>query len=302
MTHRMSLKCMHLQLALWASVALLARTAAHAQAHSPAPEPPDLRLVELSQDRLSDEEMKVASPCRRSRDVLKDRDTWKRLGWLAFCVQGARSRVLSEAWEKGLDEYGVNLEADAKSRKLSDTELWLRRLPGKYRIEGTYWATVWNSYANSPLGGTADCFGVGTGPGITCLISTDWKSPKETYKDPYVDTNLHDAMRKVVLLFGVDPGTQQIRVTLVDFRAVGMFGLLDEGTVMFTRRPNFDYLSLDSALVTYTWGPAIVTTRQDGDLEMKIMAGAINTTTLVPMPGTYLFNMQLHRELAVKER
>jgi hypothetical protein len=276
-------------LVLWTGIAMSARSVLYAQAHAPAPDPPDTSGMVLPQDRMTNEERDAANPCRRFRDLLKDRDTWRRLAWLAMCVQRVRSETVSRAWDRGLDEHGMKLEADALPRKIIEMEIWLRRLPGKYRIEGRYW----NSGGSSPLHGTAECFGVGSGPGASCVIATEWKAPKETYKDPYLDENLHDAMRGLVFLFGADPGSQRIRGTLMDFRAIGMSGFVDEGTVMFEGRPNFENLNPGSSpLVTYSWPTSFVTTKPGGDLTMKLLVRAAPGVAR----GSILFDMQLHRE------
>lgn len=294
MIHWMLMKSVRVPGALLACVVLTTSGALHAQPRPEAPDPPDIRWLVLPEDRLSDEEMRGANPCRRNRELLKDRDAWQRMAWLSFCVQRVRSRTVTQAWEKGLDEYGVKLEADAPARKLAESEIWLRRLQGKYGVEGNYWTPA----GSSPVRGTADCFGVGSGPGVSCLISTEWKAPKEAFKDPYLDGALYQATRGVVLLFGIDPGTQRVRVTLMDFRAIGMSGLLDKDTVMFEGRPNFEnIMPFLNPLVVYTWTNSLVTTKPGGDLEMKFLVQGLNTSRPLVFPGPILFDLKLRRAM-----
>lgn len=249
----------------------------------------------LEQDRPGDEEMRGVNPCYRNRYM--ERLDWDREAWLAFCVQRTRSRFVSQAWKNGLDSSGEKLEADAPARKLDEMEHWLRRIPGKYRIEGKYW----NSGGSSPIGGTADCFAVGSGPGVSCLISTVWKAPKQAgdpdsgkMNDTALNQALYLAMRGVVLLFGTDPGASQVRVTLLDFRGVGMSGFLDDGVVMFDGRPGFEFPTLNPT-ITYTWHTSVVAAKPDGDMAMKFL---VRASDIFSTPEPILFDLQLHRESA----
>ncbi len=251
-------------------------------------------MLVLAQARPSDEEMRGATPCYRDRYM--ERLDWDRGAWLAFCVQRARSSFASQAWKKGLDTDGETLEADAPARKLAEMDIWLRRITGKYRIEGKYW----NSGGSSPVRGTADCFGIGSGPGVSCVISTEYKAPKEAavgggngpLKDPRLDQALYAAMRGLVLLFGIDPRASEIRATLVDFRATGTSGFLDEGVVMFQGRPNFEFPFMNPT-ITYTWATSFVAAKPDGDLAMKFL---VRASDIMTTPKPILFDLQLHRE------
>jgi hypothetical protein len=300
MTHTISMKSAHLLGVLLAYVSLATSDVLQAQPHPP-PEPPDTRWLVLPEDRLSDEELRGANPCRRVRmpEKLITTIEYQRLGWLPLCVQKTRSQAFSAAWEKGLDQHGVQLDAGAPARKIAEMQVWLRRLSGKYRNEGKYW----NSGGSSPIHGTADCFGIGSGAGVSCVISTKWKAPKESgdprtrrVKDWRLDEALYSAMRGLVLLFGVDPGASRVRVTLADFRGVGMSGFLDDGVVMFAGRPNIDNSIgnlVGNALVTYTWENSLVATKPGGDLDMKFLVRAVD---IVSTPHPILFDLHLHRE------
>lgn len=227
------------------------------------------------------------------RNRYMERVEWDRGAWLAFCVQQARSRIVSLAWMQGLDAHGETLEAGAPARKLAEMEIWLRRLTGKFRIEGKYW----NSGGSSSVSGTADCFGIGSGPGASCVISTEWEAPNESSRDPRLDMALHNAMRGLVLLFGIDPGGSQVRATLVDFRAIRTSGFLDDGVVMLGSNPKLENMFIGKSLVTYTWVSTLVATKPGGDLTMKFLVRAADFRTT---PYPILFDLQLHRELPVR--
>jgi hypothetical protein len=288
MMRRFSLDSRSVLHALLACAVLSTNGQATAQPHT-VPEP-DLRMIVRAEDQLDKEEQRGANPCFRNQFQMKDAEEYQRLAWLAFCVERPRARAVSQAWAKGLDAYGEKLPADARTRKLAEMELWLRNLTGKYRIEGRYG----NSGGTSPVRGTADCFGIGSGPGMACAISAEWSAPKEVIKDRRLDQVLYNAMRGLVLLFGIDPGASQVRVTLMDFRAIGMSGFLDEGTVMFGGRLNFENL-FATPLVTYTWQNAVVTTKPGGDLGMKFL---VRTADILSSSTAIMFVLQLRREPA----
>lgn len=293
MTCRMLLTSARVPGVLLAFVALTTSGMLQGQAHPPALEPPDIRWLVLPEDRLKDEEIRGADPCHRDRNM--ERLDWDREAWLAFCVQRARSSFVSQAWRRGLDTDGERLQPDAPTRKLAEMELWLRHLPGKYRIEGKYW----NSGGSNPVRGTADCFGIGSGPGVSCMISTQYEAPKEagnpdsgTIKDRRLDHALYNAMRGLVLLFGVDPGASLLRVTLVDFRAIATSGFLEGGVVMLEGRPDIERL-FGHHLVTYTWQTTFIATGPDGDLTAKFLVRAADSMST---PKPILFDLRLHRE------
>jgi hypothetical protein len=301
------LKAVYLLRVLLTWAALPVSSMVHAQAHPPAPDPPDLRWFVLPQDRFGAEELRGANPCRRIRmpDLVYTTNEYQRMVPLPLCVQRARSQAVSMAWTKGVDTRGEKLAPDAQARKLSEMQLWLRSLAGKYRIDGKYW----NRGGNSPIKGTADCFGIGSGPGVSCVISTQWTAPKESggcrggdgsrsggslcpIKDPRLDQALYVAMRGMVLLFGIDPGTSKVRVTLADFRAVGMSGFLDDGVVIFEGRSNFEHALLNPT-ITYTWATSLVATKPDGGVDMKFL---VRASDMFSTPHPFLFDLQLHRE------
>lgn len=262
----------------------------HAQAHSPMPEAPGVQYA--PQDWQVMKDMDGSNPCmRRDRFVIPASGV--NLKWgpaaLAICVGRLRSRVIAQAWATGFDEHGVQLSAAARAKKLAEMELWLRRLPGKFRIDGTYT----NSGGSSPASGTANCFGVGDGPGVSCVVAATWKAPKQSLgKNPGFDKALDSAFQPVVLLFGIDPDTLEIRVTLYDFRAVPLRGFLVNGAVILEDRSPPQRLLVAAQLfvgegissATYSWLGTRVAVTSGGGLDMKFLLGAAE------------LDLQLHRE------
>jgi hypothetical protein len=218
------------------------------------------------------------------------------------CPVSPRSRAIALAWESGLDEHGVPLDASARSRKLAESEIWLRRLAGTFRIEGTYT----NYGGASPVRGTAKCDGVGEGPGVSCVITATWKPAKESVKDPQFDKDLLEAMQALFLRFGMDPSTSQVRVTLMDFRAVKMRGVLIDDAVAFSGRSGSGGVG---AILRYTMASSVVAIEPGGDVAMRlrvqptstpyIVGGLRNSMGRIEPTLWHEFDLQLHREPTV---
>jgi hypothetical protein len=147
-----------------------------------------------------------------------DKRLWAAAAWRTICIEKLKSDAVALAWMQGQDEYGTQLGEGARARKLAEMEVWLRHLVGKFRIEGRRFRTP----GDVRVRGTADCFGIGDGPGVSCVISAKWKD--YGVASPF-------AVRPQVLLFGLDPGAMEIRVTHVDFVAIEMRGFLLDGVV-----------------------------------------------------------------------
>lgn len=156
-----------------------------------------------------------------------------------MCMESVRSDAVALAWSQGRDEHGRLLTTDVRASRLADMEGWLRRLVGKYRIEGHRW----NKGANSQVVGTADCFRIGSGPGVSCVISADWKKDRKNGKSENPGKAPIAAIRPQVLLFGLDPGAMEIRVTHVDAVAVELHGSLQDGAVILTETSPPEVLS-----------------------------------------------------------
>jgi hypothetical protein len=222
------LKVVRTLCALLACAALCTSSAAYTQ---PRPGLPDVNGGVA--DAAGSKEIPVSNPCPRwgtdapeddGQFVFDDRVAWMFAASIQMCMESVRSDSVALTWAQGLDEHGVPLDADARSSKLAEMEEWLRRLKGKFRIEGHRW----NKGASSQVLGTAECFGIGSGPGVSCVISADWKRGKNPAAVP--------AIRPQVLLFGLDPGAMEIRITHVDSVAVELRGILQDGAVILTEQ------------------------------------------------------------------
>jgi hypothetical protein len=252
---------------------------------------------EMYENRLSEEEQRGANPCPRP-DRGFDMHPRRRGARIAICIGRVKSRVATEAWARGLDEYGGLLQPDASARKQAEMELWLRRLVGKFRIEGEYAVRD----GSNPLRGTAECFAVGTGAGVSCAIDASWESPKERRKDKSLDQVLDAAAQKLVLHFGINPRDSRIRVTLLDYRAIRMEGFLVDDAVIFEVKssPEVTLRSMFAAisgvpgilpLVTYTWSNTRVAVKPGGDVDVQLLVQPVD---FVSSSGKE-FDMKLRR-------
>jgi hypothetical protein len=286
-------------------VALSTIDALYAQARARAPDRPDTAMDSGVQDARSFKEIPRAYPCPWSMEDHSPHKWWN-TAWNTICIERARSQAVALAWAHGLDERGMQLDAVAHARKLSEMEVWLRRLAGRFRIEGMRWNA---SGGRAQVRGTADCFGIGSGPEVTCLISAIWKSGKENAKD--LDQTSYFAVRPQVLLFGLDPGAMEIRVTHVDDVAVGMRGFLLNGAVILDAQSPPGIRSLNHALVGVASNPftsvaseskgrvlpkplSRVAIKPGGDVDMKFHVYPPDMVTFWNQPIE--FDLQLYRE------
>lgn len=275
------MNCMRAWFVLPICTALTASGVLHAQASLPAPRMP---IAQNMQD---------ATPCPRD-----DGGT----AWHTICAWEVRSNALTLAWEKGMDLDGVKLDAAAQARKIAEMEAWLHRLVGQYRVEGTYL----NTGGLGPVTGTANCRHVVDGPGVQCEISATVKHPAEPAKNPPFDQAITDGMRPLIILFGIDSDSQQIKAGLMDSRATEASGrLLDDSLLLTVQggRPFAVTFTPDSRLVWYAWYQSLITQRPGGGLDMKftILGGAIRRSVAPNRPWTEL-DLQLHREIPADKR
>lgn len=264
---------------LLACAATLAGSELFAQSSIPAPR---MDIARNKQD---------ATPCPRD-----DGGT----AWHTICAWEVRATAVSLAWEKGLDLDGTRLDAAARARKITEIEAWLKRLVGQYRVEGTYL----NTGGVGPVAGTANCRHVVGSPGVQCEITATVKHPDEPSKNPPFDEAITDGLQPLIMLFGIDSVTQQIKAGLVDSRATETTGRLIDDALLLTvqgGRPFAVTFTPDSRLVWYAWYQSLIRLQPDGGLDMKftILGGAIRRSVAPTRPWTEL-DLQLHRETPVE--
>lgn len=91
---------------------------------------------------------------------------------------------------------------ERRVRRLEDVDAWLKKLPGRYRIESL---VVSLSFPGPPVGysGMADCISVGNGAGVQCLVA------------------IHGADILHLLLLGRNPDDLKVHVLEVDEKGIG---------------------------------------------------------------------------------
>jgi hypothetical protein len=232
-----ALKVMRAWCALLTCAALCTGSAAFAQPHSGLPDvnsdvPAEPGFKEIAGSNPCPR-WGMEAPEDRRQIVYDDSIGWMYPAWIRICMESVRSDAIALAWAHGLDEYGVPRDADARASQLEEMEGWLRRLKGKFRIEGRRW---YSKRTDMQVLGTADCFGIGSGPGVSCLISAEWKPDEKSGKGKNPAKVPDAAIRPQILLFGLDPGAMQIRVTHVDAIAVALQGILQDGVVILSEQ------------------------------------------------------------------
>ena len=137
------------------------------------------------------------------------------------------------------------LDPAVRGAKLAELDVWLRRLIGRFSIEGI--VKVLEATGAGCLGGicnvvegakgTGDCIGISTGPGVHCVINVPWprffstrtvgRNAELKWRGPYLEP--------AMILFGIDPKDLEIRLLLVDgqSRAVEALGSLRGDSVTF---------------------------------------------------------------------
>lgn len=86
-----------------------------------------------------------------------------------------------------------------------DIAIWLLRLAGRFRAEGT----LEMGGDRRPVAGTVDCASIGRGPGLNCVIRL---------RAPNIDTHLNPG----AFILGIDLETPTVRYTSVDDTGVGV--------------------------------------------------------------------------------
>lgn len=118
----------------------------------------------------------------------------------------------------------------------TEMHVWLRRLAGRFRYEGTLDREPGSvpdpslPANTAQVEGLGDCVTIGAGPGVHCVINLDWPPPyprtlegvsPEAFVDPVFVANLDPAM----ILFGIDAGASQLA-----YLQVNQKGLAEPGT------------------------------------------------------------------------
>lgn len=141
-----------------------------------------------------------------------------------------------EAWEdraRVLQEQQAPLDEATRERMYAELDTWLRRLPGRFSIEGE----IERVMVVSPAGpgsevrvprtrdvtGIADCREIGEGVGLHCILNATWPSVDNrpamlpTGRIPTLPpSEMLETMRPAVLVLGLDQEQPGIRAMMVN--------------------------------------------------------------------------------------
>lgn len=121
-----------------------------------------------------------------------------------------------------LREGALSGDPTAPPADLAELQSFLRRLPGRFRIEGRIEGGVaynvqgqMNVPQSARITGVADCRGVGEGAGIDCMINATWPVMDGAFsgiRDAQSRSQVLNVFRPAVLVLGVDPNPDWLRV------------------------------------------------------------------------------------------
>lgn len=116
---------------------------------------------------------------------------------LAAAEVGAQARGPSIAGiqERAAERALLERTPEVRAQRVAEMDAWLRRLHGRFRIEG-------------PGKRLEDCIGVGSGPGVQCM-----RSPA------YIPSN-SGVSAPSMIMYGFDPNEPGIRFLLVNERSI----------------------------------------------------------------------------------
>lgn len=116
-----------------------------------------------------------------------------------------------------------------------DMDAWLRRLEGRYRIEGVFYRD--GDEANVlRASGMEDCIAVGPGAGMQCVLNVIWDD--DYGSDGQGGSTGVSALAPAMIQYGYDPGASRIRSLQVDNQSLAEpgEGMLKGDTVRYSTR------------------------------------------------------------------
>jgi hypothetical protein len=142
-------------------------------------------------------------------------------------IPGARERrqqIWAERAQLAVAEQQASLDETTRTARLAELDTWLRRLPGRFRIDGRIDLLMQpNAVRTRDFDGVADCKEIGDGVGLHCILNAKWPviedqpsmvamgpTPKKT---PSAQL---DTMQPAVLVLGLDLGRPGIRAMMVN--------------------------------------------------------------------------------------
>ncbi len=142
-----------------------------------------------------------------------------------------------------LGSAGVLDEAQRLAR-LAALEIWFRRLPSRFRIDGVIEARVYvqgvgkSRMAKEKISGVAECTAVGEGVGVQCILNATWPALPDIriLQSPREHEQL-DTLQPAMLVMGLNLDPPGVRALLVtdDSIAHTWAGTLEDGILTADR-------------------------------------------------------------------
>jgi hypothetical protein len=103
-----------------------------------------------------------------------------------------------------------------------DMDAWLRRLVGRFRIQGVNSKDGTDEPDMQTATGMEDCIGLGTGAGVQCVINVVWN---EQFDDQgqYADGGI-SSLAPAMIEYGFDPVASRVRYLQVDNQSLAEAG------------------------------------------------------------------------------
>lgn len=201
----------------------------------------------------------------------------------------ARELARQQGMQQAQQQQTAMLDPAARAGKFTELDVFLRRLPGRFRIDGHIESNVIVVQAGAAgsvlrrgqVTGIADCSAVGEGVGLNCVMTANWpilESPvpiRMAIPPPPPPTEQLNTVRPALLVLGLNMDTPGIRALFVsaDTLSSHFAGTLD-GDRATAVRP-----SLCKELLR-CWSGLEVTATPDSDIVTMVLRSFRATVTL----------------------
>jgi hypothetical protein len=156
----------------------------------------------------------------------------------------SRNELLVVQRDRALE---VEFDEATRAIRLAELKTWIKRVPGRFRIEGHVEKMGRGGLIKGKVSGVADCSSVGEGAGAQCIFNAAW--PVIDMPDLPFDSLMSGAIRRpppseairsfrpALLALGLDPALSEVRAMMVtdDSIAHTWAGRLTANTVKANR-------------------------------------------------------------------
>jgi hypothetical protein len=120
-------------------------------------------------------------------------------------------------------DLAEKFDAATHATKLAELKTWIRRIPGRFRIEGRIERMGGGGLVGAKVSGVADCDSVGQGAGVHCIFNATWPIIDMPFRPanrmgPIQSPSPSEALRSfqpALLVLGLDPQVSEVRALMV---------------------------------------------------------------------------------------